>query len=265
MYLRQDRLIPFFLLLSVLLHTLLFVSWPVRRVLQEKKEIPIVVLPTPEAPPASKEDKAEPPAPSRQAKIRTRPSKGPAVVAKRTTPVLRDAARHSAQTPSETKRKERREQEPPPEKPVIQEDDIIVRRPLPTLKDLLPPVALAPLDHAQQTEGSVRLDTREPQFIEYFSSIKRDIELVWKYPESALRSGLEGRLILEFTVLSNGELEGTHLIRSSGFPILDEEALRAVKAAAPFHPIPPWIGRRRLPIIASFEYHDDRLRSRLTP
>ncbi len=244
---------------------LLFVSWPIRRVLQERKEIPIVVLPTPEAPPAPKENKREPPAPSRQAKIRTHPSKSPAVVAKRTTPVLRDTARDFTQPPSETKPKERKAQEPPPEKPALHEDDIIVRRPLPTLKDLLPPVTLAPSDRSQNTEGPIRLDTREPQFIEYFSSIKRDIELVWIYPEPALRSGLEGRLILEFTILWNGDLEETRLIRSSGFPILDEEALRAVKAAAPFHPIPPWIGKRRLPIIASFEYHDDRLRSRLTP
>jgi hypothetical protein len=32
-----------------------------------------------------------------------------------------------------------------------------------------------------------------------------------------------------------------------------------VRAAAPFRPIPTHIGRQRLDIIASFEYHDSRL------
>jgi outer membrane biosynthesis protein TonB len=40
---------------------------------------------------------------------------------------------------------------------------------------------------------------------------------------------------------------------------LDEEAMRAVRAAAPFRPIPGHIGKQRLDIIASFEYHDSRL------
>jgi len=55
------------------------------------------------------------------------------------------------------------------------------------------------------------------------------------------------------------------LLRSSGYSVLDEEAMRAVKAAAPFHPIPSWIGKARLDIVASFEYHDNRVRHGLTP
>ncbi len=57
----------------------------------------------------------------------------------------------------------------------------------------------------------------------------------------------------------------TRLIRSSGFSILDEEAIRSVQAAAPFHPIPPVIGKNRLPIIASFEYLDNRLKYSFAP
>ncbi len=55
------------------------------------------------------------------------------------------------------------------------------------------------------------------------------------------------------------------LVRSSGYPILDDEAIRAVQAAAPFHPIPPWIGKERLAISASFEYDDNRLKYSYTP
>ena len=236
---------------------LFVVTWPARRAAEKSKEIPIVVLPTPEAPPTPKENKATPSRAPRQ--VRTRPSKAPAVLAARTTPIPRQTVERPAEP------KEARPAEPAPKKPELREEETIARRPLPTLKELLPPITLAPSEQTQGTEGPIRLDTREPQFIGYFSSIKRDIELVWQYPEPALRNGFEGKLILEFTVLWNGELGETRLIRSSGFSILDEEAMRAVKAAAPFQPIPPWIGRKRLPIVASFEYHDDRLRSRIAP
>ncbi|MFQ5904789.1 MAG: energy transducer TonB [Candidatus Binatia bacterium] len=146
------------------------------------------------------------------------------------------------------------------------EKSTIVHRSLPTLKELLPPVIWSPSgERAGNKEGAVRLDTREPKYISYFTSIKRAIELVWEYPEPALRHGLQGKLVLEFTILRNGNLEGTRLIRSSGFSVLDQEALRAVKTASPFHPIPPWIGKTRLDIIASFEYYDNRLKYGLVP
>ena len=60
-------------------------------------------------------------------------------------------------------------------------------------------------------------------------------------PELALRYGLQGRLALEFTIGSTGQLERLRIVRSSGSQFLDDEALRAIKAAAPFPPIPPWI------------------------
>jgi outer membrane biosynthesis protein TonB len=41
--------------------------------------------------------------------------------------------------------------------------------------------------------------------------------------------------------------------------VLDGEALRAIKAAAPFPPIPPWIKASPLSVFASMEYHDNRL------
>jgi TonB family protein len=49
------------------------------------------------------------------------------------------------------------------------------------------------------------------------------------------------------------------MVRSSGSQLLDEEALRAIKAAAPFPPIPRWIQPNPLPISAAMEYHDNRV------
>lgn len=111
----------------------------------------------------------------------------------------------------------------------------------------------------------IRLDSTDPNYISYLASVKRDIELVWEYPPSALREGIQGRLIVEFRIRKNGTLMEARLVRSSGFSILDEEAIRAIQAAAPFHPIPTWIGKQRLAISASFEYYDNRLKYSYTP
>lgn len=148
------------------------------------------------------------------------------------------------------------------EEPDALESNTVAHRPLPTLNDLLPPATRSPPEgRRSSSEDAVRLDTRDPKYVSYLTSVKRAIELVWEYPEPALRHRVQGKLVVEFTILGNGVLEGTELIQSSGFPVLDREAIRAVRAAAPFQPIPPRIGKARIDIIASFEYHDNRLRA----
>jgi protein TonB len=44
------------------------------------------------------------------------------------------------------------------------------------------------------------------------------------------------------------------LINSSGYNVLDEAALQAVKSAAPYYPFPVTIDREILPILANFIY-----------
>ena len=120
-------------------------------------------------------------------------------------------------------------------------------------------------DGSDLNEEVVRLDSQDPNYISYLSSIKRDIELVWEYPPPALSQGIQGRLVVEFRIKKNGSLMGAQLVHSSGSPILDKEAIRAIQAAAPFHPIPRWIRKERLAISASFEYYDNRLKYSYTP
>jgi protein TonB len=141
----------------------------------------------------------------------------------------------------------------------------LAARPLPSLKELLPPVRWEAREgDTSDFDGPVHLNTREPRYMSYFETIKRAIERVWEYPEPALQSGLQGKLILEFTILQDGAMVGPRLIRSSGFLELDQEAMRAVRAASPFRPIPTSIGRNRIDILASFEYYDNRLRYHFT-
>jgi len=140
------------------------------------------------------------------------------------------------------------------------ETTVVNQRRLPTVKELLPPITYSRTDG--RSSAPVNLNTRDPAYISYFNRIKQAIEQNWEYPELALRYGLQGRLSLEFAVDANGQLEQLRIIRSSGSQLLDDEALRAIKAAAPFPPIPTWIKGNPLSISVSMEYNDNRLNYR---
>jgi periplasmic protein TonB len=252
---------------SLAIHLLLLLLWakpPIRAKAQEA--ISVSLLP---AQPLE-ESRSKPVAPAPREAPR-RPLKAPpAKIAKKDSPLLREKTaiqKENTVTPKEppAQRESIREEARPPMRQQIPDKAIVAERPLPTLKELLPPVGWSADARVRGTEGSIRLDTKDPQYITYFSSIKRAIEVVWQYPELALRYGLQGRLLLEFSILGNGDLENAKIVRSSGSNLLDEEALRAVKAAAPFGPIPPWLGKNRIDIVASFEYLDNRLNYRVMP
>ena len=103
-------------------------------------------------------------------------------------------------------------------------------------------------------EETVSLNTQEFKYYAYFSHIKRHIEMAWNYPLEAQKNQWEGRLNLTFVVEADGTVSDIILIRSSGYEVLDEAAIKAINFASPFNPIPESIGVRRLRINASFEY-----------
>jgi periplasmic protein TonB len=208
----------------------------------------------------------------------TRLSQSRAIIAKKNSPEMKRPVTSKAMTaPKETmdlreeqEIKERKPEpapakEPAPPRQTVEENLSRAERRLPTVQELLPPLTWSSPRAGNSRDAAIALNTRDPQYITYFNSIKRNIEFVWEYPEPALRYGLQGKLLLEFTILASGELESAQIVRSSGSNLLDHEALRAMKAAAPFRPIPPWIDKRRLTITASFEYLDNRLDYRVMP
>jgi protein TonB len=137
------------------------------------------------------------------------------------------------------------------------EKSVVAERKLPTVKELLPPITYS--STGGRSSAPVSLNSHDPVYMSYFNRIKQAINQNWEYPELAKRYGLQGTLFLEFAVGANGQLEQLRLVRSSGSQLLDDEALRAIKAAAPFAPIPSWIKSIPLPISATMEYHDSRL------
>ncbi len=105
----------------------------------------------------------------------------------------------------------------------------------------------------------IPLNTRDPVLAPFTKVIESWIEAQWEYPDLAKNYGLQGRVTVEFTVLQNGHIDLLAVVRSSGSNLLDEEAVRAIKAAAPFPPIPRSIAANRLRIVAGFTYLNNRV------
>ena len=103
-------------------------------------------------------------------------------------------------------------------------------------------------------EAVVSLDTKAFEYVDYFNSIKRAIQIVWTYPEEAIMSGASGQSLIRFTINRAGGLEDVSLVNSAGRKILDDEALTAIKAAAPYSPFPANLDKKKLHIVASFVY-----------
>ncbi len=72
----------------------------------------------------------------------------------------------------------------------------------------------------------------------YVESLKRKIGGRSRYPAYARRTGQQGTVALVLAVRENGQLAGVELSESSGFIVLDVEALRNVRESAPFGPVP---------------------------
>lgn len=261
---------------SVALHIFAFllVAWPRTLFFSAPQEsikvslLPETPLPELPKPLESPAPRVKPP-PAAKVPAPGRASKVPAIVEKKNSHAA--AKRHSAERvkgnpqtpPAEFSAPETPRENPPPREPV-RENTVIVERPLPKLKDLLPSMTYSLHENGRTEESSVSLNTTDPKYVTYVRKVKQSIETEWQYPEIALRYGLQGKLALEFTIADNGQLQGLRLIRSSGSSLLDDEALRAIKAAAPFPPIPPWIKPNPLRISATMEYRDSRLDYRFT-
>lgn len=90
-------------------------------------------------------------------------------------------------------------------------------------------------------------------FRAYGRSLYRSVIRQKRYPRMAVRMGYEGTVILLIQVAPSGKLYGKpRVVRSSGHSMLDEEAIRMIKAAAPWPSMPKGFSRAyktfRLPV-----------------
>ena len=143
------------------------------------------------------------------------------------------------------------------------EEEVEEKSPLPVLSELIPsyddivrhmPEAQPERDIEEGDE--ISLNTTEFKYLSYFSKLKDRIQMVWRYPEAAKVTGLQGRLVLKFVLNRDGSLRELKVVKSSGVDILDDAAIKAIRRAAPFYAIPENLGDV-LSIVANFEYELD--------
>jgi len=104
-------------------------------------------------------------------------------------------------------------------------------------------------------DESVTLDTDEFKYISYNRWLKIKVESVLKYPELAAISGYQGTLFVKFDILKDGSLGSVEVLKSSGYKILDDEAMRSIRSAAPFQPLPDDWGIERYSIRAAVIFY----------
>ena len=97
-------------------------------------------------------------------------------------------------------------------------------------------------------------EAKQIEYNSYLERVKKKIVRAWKYPEQASRNKDEGKVDVEFTVLKDGRLKNVRILLSSGYFSLDREAIRSVRAASPFTPIPERTGLEEISIRFTFNY-----------
>jgi periplasmic protein TonB len=83
---------------------------------------------------------------------------------------------------------------------------------------------------------------------DYLDRLRRWLARYRHYPEAAKKAQEQGQLVVSFTILRNGTVIDPHIERSSGFPLLDEAALKMLHDASPVPPLPETYRAQRLDV-----------------
>lgn len=103
-------------------------------------------------------------------------------------------------------------------------------------------------------EKGLTFDTSEFKHRGYMRMLREKIEGIWKYPKEAVRKKMSGELYIMFTIKRTGELSEVEVVRTSGHRSLDLAAIKALKEAAPFWPLPDDWPEEELEINGRFIY-----------
>lgn len=92
----------------------------------------------------------------------------------------------------------------------------------------------------RERRKAVNASTQEYLYASYLDAWRRKVEKIGNlnYPDEAKRRALFGNLLLHVAVRADGSIEQIRLIRSSGYKLLDDAAIRIVRLSAPFAPFP---------------------------
>ena len=137
-------------------------------------------------------------------------------------------------------------------------------KPLPDLQALtrISPQTLASIESEWRRKhrpnldqgDTVWLDTEQDLLNSFMRRFRDKIYLVWDYPAEALRLMQQGTCLLRITINRRGDVENVQLLESSGYPLLDREAMESVRQGATYGPLPRAYPHEQLNIMAFFQY-----------
>lgn len=86
----------------------------------------------------------------------------------------------------------------------------------------------------------ISANTREYEFAAYMRGWVARVERIGNlnYPSEARRRNIHGQLVMTVAVRRDGTVERIDVIQPSGYPVLDDAAMRTVRLAEPFAPLP---------------------------
>jgi len=162
-------------------------------------------------------------------------------------PIEAGAPKAHAPTPHEVLTRHQSQFSVHTEKEVPEQEEL----PQPTARELMErKVEMARLAEEVQREATayakrpkkkfISANTKEYEYAAYMSAWVARVERIGNlnYPDEARRQQLHGQLVLTVALNRDGSIRSTDVIQSSGHKLLDDAAIRIVRLAAPFPPIP---------------------------
>jgi periplasmic protein TonB len=105
-----------------------------------------------------------------------------------------------------------------------------------------------------QGEGAVGDAAAGSPGDDYLERVRRWIQKFQHYPQEASRRKQQGTALLDVTLARDGTVLGVRVERSSGFPLLDEAAIKAVFDASPVPPFPESYRRQEGTMVLPAQY-----------
>ena len=100
------------------------------------------------------------------------------------------------------------------------------------------PAASPPAAEPEQAPALSRDAIRERYSNENYSYIRDRIHRNLSYPQMARKMGWSGRVLVSFTVCTDGGVKDVRIVSGCGFEALDRSAVETIKSGSPYPPPP---------------------------
>lgn len=118
------------------------------------------------------------------------------------------------------------------------------------------PVHFSTANAASQKAAPAKKEMRDIR-AKYFGQVLKKIQIAasQSYSKSLKKAGIQGRVLLRFSIQSNGVVKSLRVYRSSRNKELDAAALNALKSASPFPHPPKSLSRDDLTLTTPLVFH----------